>query len=88
VDADNKTRPIRRFAIYRGDRLPDKKGKICIVILDQYDGGIFRGHCSVWFGEVEKARPVVWLALESDLEMIEMPFAKFEHESAGAATGR
>ena len=47
-----------------------KEEKIGVVVRDQYNGGVYRGHCNVWFGETKDGKPVIKLVLASNLKEI------------------
>lgn len=50
-------------------------GRIGVVIANETAGGVYRGHCDVWFGRLSDDRkPVVeQLLVQDDWEEIEAP---------------
>ena len=53
-----------KFVIY-ADPEPQAIHSIGIVVRDEHDGGVFRGHCDVWFGKTWAGEPVIKQVLSS-----------------------
>lgn len=49
-------------------------GRIGVVIANELSGGVLRGHCDMWFGELKNGQPhVEQLLVSEDWEEIEAP---------------
>ena len=48
-------------------------GRVGVVVSNEDDGGVFRGHCCVWFGDVPNTPVVEHLLITDEWEMIETP---------------
>ena len=56
-------------------------GRIGCVIANDACGGVFRGHCDVWFGEFADGKPVVrQLCVMDDWESVEAPLGVTDME--------
>jgi hypothetical protein len=50
-------------------------GKIGVVMANEKSGGVFRGHCDLWFGEIDPdGNPIVrQMCIMDDWKTIESP---------------
>ena len=46
-------------------------GALAIIVRNDSCGGVFRGHCDIWLGQVEDGKPVVYQVLASDCEPLD-----------------
>ena len=52
-------------------------GRIGVVMANELAGGVFRGHCDMWFGESRDGQPhVEQLLVEENWEEIEAPLGE------------
>ncbi len=53
-------------------------GRIGVVIANEVSGGVFRGHCDMWFGEIGENGPIIeQLFVGDDWETVEAPIGIF-----------
>jgi hypothetical protein len=70
------TSTVRQFV-----RVTDRR--IGVVIANESAGGVYRGHCDMWFGRFhEDGTPIVeQLLVTKEWETIEAPLGEFPSES-------
>jgi len=53
------------------------KNRVAVVVKTDHDGGVFRGHCDVWLGNLNSEnQPVTFSVLESKCTVLETPISE------------
>jgi hypothetical protein len=50
--------------------------QVGVVVKWDTDGGVYRGHCDIWFGEMCGDRPLTRAILQSELSLVETPISE------------
>src|SRR5258708_18686270 len=50
--------------------------KLCVIVKDEHDGGVYRGHCDIWLGEIESdTTPLTYSILRDKLTPLDTPLS-------------